>query len=90
MSKPKRNERQTRLHLKISEALKARIEELRCDTGAATQEEVVRRAVELYGIAVDESVKRGGRLVLVSESGRERDLLLLVATPRSPSTPEDT
>jgi hypothetical protein len=65
-----------RLNLEVSEAVRAKLEELRERTGAESFVEVIRRSLAIYDFLRSEK-EEGGTLVLKGRDGREREVVVL-------------
>lgn len=71
-----RKDEPARLNLKMSQATRQQLEHLQVRTGADTLTEVIRRALAVYDLLIEEKDK-GATPVLRSEDGKERELVLL-------------
>ena len=75
MSRPARTEPKVRLNLEISQAVRERLERLRERTGAETITEVIRRALALHELLLDQT-DQGGE-ILARKDGHERLFVLV-------------
>jgi hypothetical protein len=74
--RPKKIDR--KIHIRISETLGKRLEEIQRDTHAGSITEVVKAALQLYSAAVEEH-KNGGQLYFRRrDDGVERQLALFI------------
>lgn len=76
MARTARTTPTSRLTLDLPEAVRARLDALRDHTHADSLVEVVRRALAVYDFLWAENAK-GGKLVIKSKDGTERDVVLL-------------
>lgn len=66
-----------RLNLEVSQAVRDRLESLRDASGATSLTEVIRSALSAYALLLAHKEK-GGKIVLVSQDGREVEVELLL------------
>lgn len=76
MPRPAINEARSRLHLELPERVRNRLEEIRVLSEADSLTEVVRRALAVYDVLLVAVRDRKERVVLRSEDGKERELVI--------------
>jgi len=76
MARPAINEARSRLHLELPERVRNRLEEIRVLSEADSLTEVVRRALAVYDVLLVAVRDRKEKVVLRSEDGKERELVI--------------
>lgn len=76
MPRPAINEARSRLHLELPERVRNRLEEIRVLSEADSLTEVVRRALAVYDVLLVAVRDRKEKVVLRSEDGKERELVI--------------
>lgn len=74
MPRPANTEPKVRLSLELTERVRDRLERLRQQTEADSLTEVIRRALTLYDMVVNDS---NGRVVIRSKEGVEQEIVVL-------------
>lgn len=76
MPRPKSTTRRVRLNLDMAECVRDQLEKLRLQTRAESMAEVIRRALAVYDLVIDERAK-GGAIILRHADGKEETLVML-------------
>jgi hypothetical protein len=75
MARPKRERKSVRLNLELPETVRARLEVLVEKSESDTLTEVVRKALAVYDVLL-QNKERGGKTLLLEKDGSEREVVL--------------
>lgn len=76
MARPAKNKETSRLNLEVSLSVRERLDQLRDLSDADSLTEVIRSALAVYEVVLQE-VKRGGEVILCSPDGVQRKLVIV-------------
>jgi len=77
MPRSPNTELKARLNLELPIQVRERLEEIRVLSEAESVTEVIRRALSIYDLLLNMTVKEHGKVVIRSVDGTERELLLV-------------